>query len=184
MNAVIVFIYIYIYKKCTLFVPNDVNFKNIVYLCRDDMWDVVSIYWMINVSIVHCQICMRVYTLLRECCMIVQFHNLYKGYFKLYWYSVGEKFKASICITYSSLLLRFKGPILIEKLLKPHNVIKSMFYKSNPKLQNNCLVYSFPCINCDSIYSGETGRSRHMCLKEHKYASKSGSLQSKLVIAQ
>ncbi len=38
--------------------------------------------------------------------------------------------------------------------------------------KNKGVVYSIPCMDCNSVYVGETGRNLEKRLKEHQYAVK------------
>ena len=42
------------------------------------------------------------------------------------------------------------------------------------------IAYKIPCLDCDSIYIGQSGRSLHVRIDEHRSACKSQDLRSKI----
>ena len=59
----------------------------------------------------------------------------------------------------------------IHTCFKPHTTIRKLLVHPKDKItqeQKTDCIYEVPCLNCDKVYIGETGRKLEVRLKEHK----------------
>ena len=59
----------------------------------------------------------------------------------------------------------------IETPVRPHRTLRNVLVHPKDKIEDDkkCgVVYHVPCLNCDNVYIGETGRKLQIRIKEHK----------------
>jgi hypothetical protein len=73
----------------------------------------------------------------------------------------------------------------IQFAFKKNMSLKSVFLPilkgTDENKRNKNLVYSIPCLDCNKVYIGETGRMKETRMKEHKANIRTLSTKSKLV---
>ena len=90
-----------------------------------------------------------------------------------------SQFKSFICLPYirgiTDKIQRVVNKIGIRVAMKPYNTIGRFLPSLKDPLKDHeksCLVYQVPCLDCDSIYIGQTKRDLKSRLDEHKRAIK------------
>ena len=80
-------------------------------------------------------------------------------------------FKNSLIIPYYSKfthLPQMIRPLGIKIIFTYKSCLKDVLIKNSPSNNNN-IIYKIPCLNCNSVYIGQTSKSLEIRVKQHKY---------------
>ena len=69
----------------------------------------------------------------------------------------------------------------IKLVFRSGNTIKSTLIKNSPLTKSGC-IYKIPCKGCDKFYIGQSGKSKDVRLKQHKYCVRTGNMSNALFV--
>ena len=95
-----------------------------------------------------------------------------------------ERPKTTLTLPYirglSEAIRRVLTPLGVKLVLRPLRTLRQMLVHPKdpvPIEERKGVVYSIPCVECSSVYIGQTGRSLKQRISEHRRALKNGDVQ-------
>ena len=76
---------------------------------------------------------------------------------------------------------RILDPLGVKVVFRPLRTLRQMLVRPKdpvPVDERKGVVYSIPCVECSSVYIGQTGRSLKQRVSEHRRALKNGDIQA------
>ena len=77
------------------------------------------------------------------------------------------------------------NPLGVKVVFRPLRTLRQMLVRLKDPLpvdERKGVVYSFPCVECRSMYIGQTGRCLKQCVSEHHRALKNGDVHDVYVL--
>ena len=96
-----------------------------------------------------------------------------------------ERPKTTLTLPYirglSEAIRRVLTPLGVKVVFRPLRTLRQILVHPKdpvPIKERNGVVYSIPCVECSSVYIGQTGRSLKQRISEHRRALKNGDIQT------
>ena len=96
-----------------------------------------------------------------------------------------ERPKTTLTLPYirglAEAIRRILDPLGVKVVFRPLRTLRQMLVRPKdpvPVDERKGVVYSIPCVECSSVYIGQTGRCLKQRVKEHRRALKNGDVQA------